>query len=357
MELYYKFIILGIVLLTFYLLYRLHQYRIKLFIPTSILTETFSDGNSIMNTPNNTLMMNQYLVRASFHSAYNQSTKMIDLGLLSNIVKSGVRFLDFEIYNNTQINTNNKSGVPCVGYCDVLDPNNNTMEIANEINDQKIQLYNVLQCVVQNKPVKVTDPLFLHFRIKTSSPEIYSQIAQAINSNFPNVLFKGDLNIKKTSLAQLQNMVIIIVDKANSIPNYKNYADCSLTKNVPNCSKNNFINMINLESGTSSFPSISQVPYLSANKPAANVVTIASDNKNCMVGLNPAISPSWTFVFPNPTTTSNPNICAFVPNYAFQIIPYRYDYDDENLAKYENLFGNNGFISLANAILYLKNKC
>ena len=353
MELYRKFIILAILGLTFYLLFRLHSHRIHLLKEADAI-EGFS-SKMPQNTPNNGLMLNQYCVRASFHSAYNQNTKMIDLELLEKVLKSGVRFLDFEIYNMLDPKTD--KSFPGVGYCSDLDPENLTVQISNSFSDPNIQLTNVLNSIVKNKPAPITDPLFIHLRIKTKVPAIYSQIASAIQFAFPNILFSGKLNINNTSLASIQNKVIIVVDKKNSVPDYMKYADCSQYRNIPNCQS--LSKFIHLESGTPDFNYLPQ-SMVSCNVPSSScmnptTVNIAGDNKNCTVGMNPSVNPTWSIAVPNPTDAKNPNICPFITKYAIQIVPYRYDLDDANLATYESIFGTNGFVSLANALLALKN--
>jgi hypothetical protein len=359
MELYRKFIILAIVLLTFYLLFRLHSYRIQLLKQAEVVDKKndFEGFTSKMpqNTQNNQLMMNQYCVRASFHSAYNQTSKMIDLELLAKVLKSGVRFLDFEIYNILDPKTN--TPFAGVGYCSELNPSNLTVQISNTFSDPNIQFVNVLNSIVQNKPPQITDPLFIHLRIKTTVPAIYSQIATAIQFAFPNVLFSGKLDINHTSLANLQNKIIIVVDKTNSVPDYMKYADCSQYRNIPNCQS--LTKFINLESGTPDFNYLPQ-SMISCINPSAScmnptTVNLSKDNKTCTVGINPSIEPTWSIAVPNPIDAKNPTICPFITKYAIQIVPFRYDLDDANLATYESVFGTNGFVSLANALLALKN--
>ena len=186
MYFYKKILILLIIIIFSYLLYRLIQKRNQ-----TLRGEFFSIRESYtpytiqpQNTFNQSLMLNEYSIKSSLHSALNSKNKNYTIDCnssLKTVLQRGVRFLDFEIYS--------VSGQPTVGYSSNLDSTNVNNEATNTPEDTSIQLNNVFSFILSNKPVSITDPLFIQLRIKSQKPEIYTSIANYITKLFGGALY------------------------------------------------------------------------------------------------------------------------------------------------------------------------
>ena len=349
METYKKIVILCIILLTFYILYRLLTNRWKMQgehmkAKLSAPLESFTDGIQIQNTKNAELPLTQDCVKASFHSAYNAATNKIDLDLLSKIVKRGVRFLDFEVYSF--------QGEAVVGYCSKLNPEANTIESSNAPDDVNTRLTTVFKKINMEKPPELTDPLFIHLRIKSSLPALYSKVAQAVEGAFNGVLYSNPsegqngkwLDLEKP-LSAYRGKTIIVIDKINTTVGYTDYADCK--NSVDNCMNLNLY--VNLETGSDSCLSTTNTAVLQSR-----TKTLHIKDDNTTVEIDGQVPSKWTVSIPNPIDTSNPDIVDMVKNHGIPIVLYRFDQDDDNLGKYERLFSDSPFISLTNAIQKIK---
>jgi hypothetical protein len=186
MEFYRKIIILFIVLLTTYMLYRLLIHRSKIQAKLDPIakiseSESFISGVNIQNTPNNKLALSQYCVKGSFHTAYNRNTNKIDETQLSTIMSRGVRFVDLEVYSF--------GGNAVVGYCSKLNPDATVIESSNSPEDSTALLSSIFKKINASKPASLTDPLFIHLRLKSVLPAFYTKVQLAIQAAFNGHLF------------------------------------------------------------------------------------------------------------------------------------------------------------------------
>jgi hypothetical protein len=176
--------------------------------------------SSSEETKLNTLMCN-FFIKTSYNSCAsgNFMNGWVNLCALNRVIKYGCRVLDFEIYS--------------VGDMAVVSTSNSAKN--NEkgtFNSIPISL--ALEAVRNNAISRgrssetcpnPNDPLFLHFRIKTSNEKIKEEVAKAIVAQFGTVLLSPDYNLlnNKTNLcntlklSDLMGKVIIIVDKMESL--------------------------------------------------------------------------------------------------------------------------------------------
>jgi hypothetical protein len=137
---------------------------------------------------------------------------------LTNVIKHGYRLLDFEVYdiNGTAVVSTSKS------------PNYTIKGTYNYL-----KLDDVLKYVADNAISisrmtdlcpNASDPLFLHFRIKSSHVEIYNSIASSLGNYFGRYLLSSEYsyenhghNIGLVPLKSFMSKVIIIVDKSEKI--------------------------------------------------------------------------------------------------------------------------------------------
>ena len=184
---------------------------------------------NIRGIPANYQYMNEYLCNFIIKSSHasctlgNFKNDYVNLCMLESVIKQGCRFLDFEIYA-----VDNKPVVAT-----------STLKSNYEKGSfNSIELSHVLKCVYdkaispinQGKPScpNAYDPLFLHFRLKTSIKEVYNAIASDISTILSSVLLSNDYNLdnmsnysnnlwKTLKLQDVMGKVIIIVDKIDSV--------------------------------------------------------------------------------------------------------------------------------------------
>jgi hypothetical protein len=291
-----------------------------------------------------------YVVKGSFHSAYNYNTNKIDLKLLQKVLQRGVRFLDFEVYS--------VNGDAVVGYSSTLNPASNTIESSNSPDDPNIRLSEIFKQINLQKPPSLTDPLFIQLRIKSSIPELYSKIAQSIDNAFSGVLYSDKslgyngkwIDLRKP-LSTYKGKTLIVIDKLHSTAGYSDLAKC---KGQTGCYDLN--NYVNLETGSDNCFSTTHATLV-ASRP--NTLHIKDDNVT--VEVDGKVPTKWIFSMPNPI--DNPNkydVGDMIQNHGANITLFRFDQDDEtspgsNLAKYEKMFGNSSYLTMVHALQNLKN--
>jgi hypothetical protein len=286
------------------------------FTPNSIL---------LQNTHLTNLTLSNYCIKASLNSAYKNYTIDCDPANPNNflgvVLNRGVRFLDFEIYS--------LAGQPIVGYSSAYDPTATNNEATNKTSDTFIQLSSVFKFILANKPSTITDPLFIQLRFKTTKTEIYKMIVNYIQQLFGGALFSGKIT-GNTLFSSIVNKIIFVVDFKNSNTSYQN---SDLQKS----------GLVNLETGNNTIHVISTMDLI---KSAQKRININTDGVTITANEKPAI---WTLAYPDIMDTANPDIRTLMLNQCPNIIQCRFDYDDANLALYESLFINQGFVALGSA--------
>jgi hypothetical protein len=360
MEFYQKILILCIVLLTMYMLYRLLTKRWQMQqehaitqanMNSGLIAESFTSEIKPQNTNNADLALINYVVKGSFHSAYNYSKNKIDLETLSTILQRGVRFLDFEVYS--------VNGDAVVGYSSSLNPSSNTIESSNSPEDADTRLSAIFEKINLQKPPNLTDPLFIQLRIKSKLPALYSKVAQAIDSAFSGVLYSNPsagqdgrwIDLQKP-LSDYKGKTIIVIDKINSTSGYSDLAKCKKESGEGCYDLNKYVN---LETGSDVCVSTTHAT-ITTSRP--NTLHIKDDNKT--VEVDGKVPTKWIFSMPNPMDSTNKyDIADMIQNHGVNIALFRFDQDDtttpgSNLAKYEKMFGNSSYLTMVNALQNLK---
>ena len=348
MEIYKRFIILILIVLFFYIGYRLLK-KINCCKKRNIeglenLNPTNEDIelNKIKNSENVTinsihstdtnLPLSQYVIKASYNSAL--TGKYVNKDMIKYVLSRGCRFLDFEIFLI--------DGKPQVAY--TTDSKYKTILTKNNI-----LLDEVLSTIVSNAFSSTSpnraDPLFIHMRIKSSDSsnhDIYKSIAKSL-SIIKDSLYHKPID-KKTKLSDIMGKIIIIVDSTINY-HYKKYTNCkNKDKNCYDLKK-----FINLESGKKLMNIQRYSDILSKqNTPPRIINDISTDVEYIKLAL-----PDYDVKY-----TSNPNIKYFVKDYGIQVITYRYYINDNNLKDVEEIFNENkyGIIPLANMLKYFEKK-
>jgi len=319
---------LGVIVVCFYIIYRLVAKR-QTILRQRLENETerriselegfaegFAEGSEgFASTRNDGLPLNQYIIFSSLNSALSASFQ-IDLSFLVSVLKKGCRFLDFEIYS--------VDDVPIVGY-------SSSRSFTSIETSQKITFDDLCKSLA-NHAFIVSDPLFIHLRIKTTSVDILDLMAVNIKANFENQVFTTSIDPTKVTLSALKNKIIFIVDIAY-FPNYKSSAS--------------FAAYVAIESGTPQLQSIQESLLLSQD--TTYPLTLSKGQKLATTTKWMTVVPGFS---PAQTGSNTTNFLILLKNYSVQIVPFKFYIKDDALRDYENFFiqhGDVGFVTLASA--------
>jgi hypothetical protein len=133
--------------------------------------------------------------------------------MLKQVIRQGVRCLDFEIYS-----INNKPVIAVSSEDDY-----NYKESFNNISfDDAMKIVNDYAFSSSNAP-NPNDPILIHLRIQSKNETIYDKMADTITDKFGDKLLSNKYsyesdgtNIGLAPITKLQQKVIIIVDKSNT---------------------------------------------------------------------------------------------------------------------------------------------
>ena len=350
MEIYKKIIILILIILFFYVGYRLLK-KIDCCKKNRIpreglenlnstneeieLNSLKSKGNVTINSIHKNdinLPLSQYVIKASYNSALTGN--YVNKDMITYILSRGCRFLDFEIFLI--------DGKPCVAYS--TDSKYKTIETKNTILFDEV-LSTIVSNAFSNVSPNRLDPLFIHLRIKSSNAtdkDIYKNVAKSL-SNIDDSLYNKYVN-NNTKLKDIMGKIVIVMD--NTIKyDYKNYTNCSKTEE--NCY--DLKKYINLESGNG-LMNIQRYSDILKQKttPPRIIRDINTDVKNMSLAL-----PDYDV-----KQISNPKLEPFISDYGIQIVSYRYYKQDTNLSGFEEIFNENkyGIIPMANMLKYFEKK-
>ena len=164
--------------------------------------------------------LRDYYIKTSYNSCSTgeYQNDWVSLCALENVIKQGCRCLDFEIYQvdgRAVVATSNSTRVTEKGTYNSLSIDSVIKTIADKAISNSMD--GGKECP------NPSDPLFLHFRIKSAHVEVYDDIANAIKdhlgykllSNAHSYENKG-VNLGLEKLNTLLGKVIIIVDKVES---------------------------------------------------------------------------------------------------------------------------------------------
>ena len=344
MPYYKKILILIIILLFSYVLFRLYKKRMSfikqegyLFNKTietelnDIKNKDISVNLRSLNTAYIELPISQYIIKGSYNSAVTEN--FVNLDMLQYVLSRGCRFIDFEVFY--------LDGKPLVSYSN--DPNFAILET-----DNKILLDNVLSYAIANgfnspAPNK-DDPLFIQLRIKSKDDNVYNQVAKSINNTLSSRLYKGQLT-KKTKMSEIMGKVVLIIDRTI---NYK-YKESTSCPNPNDKTCYDLTAYTNGESG-SEFIHISDYTTIiskSINPPNINNNFLTTDVQFIQIVKPDIIS----------NTKKGINSVKLIKDYGCQVILFPFYIKNDNLNTYEELFNDNlyGILPLASALIYLNN--
>jgi len=154
-----------------------------------------------------------YYIKTAYNSCSGGSYKndYVDIGNLKAIIKQGVRCLDFEIYSV------NDQPVVATSTSDSY----YVKETFNSVNFSSVMDTIRNYAFSGGTCPNPTDPLIIHLRCKSNNQNMYSKLADIFKSNTDimlgmNYSFEAEgKNLGNVPLLQLQNKVILIIDRSN----------------------------------------------------------------------------------------------------------------------------------------------
>lgn len=212
--------------ITILLIVGLIIYTISQFMKQSIHCKTINSYKPTKLTgigskdPRFNMKLYDYYVKSSYNSCATGAftNDYVNMCALTNVIKQGFRLLDFEIYdiNGTAIvSVSNSPNYTIKGTYNYLKLD----DVLKYVADNAISVARL----TDNCP-NASDPLFLHFRIKSNHVEIYNSIATSLSTHFGKYLLSSEysyenhgLNIGLAPLKSLMSKVIIIVDKTDKM--------------------------------------------------------------------------------------------------------------------------------------------
>jgi hypothetical protein len=242
-----RILFLFVILLSFYLLYKLVQRRQQIFAEyeneeqqehVKSLVEPFEVLPRISPCINMSLPLKEYAIMSSWNSATNEG-QQVTLDALDKVLIRGYRFIDLEIYS-----IDNK---PYVSF--------STQKSYDSMESTPLLFLDVCRRIILTgfSTNNGQDPLFLHLRIKSTSPVIFEKLADICSHECKSRLYRGKVT-KNTILSELKGKLVIIVDR-NYYPQSETY------KCIGSC-KNDFTSIINMYSGTPEFESMKFIQKL-----------------------------------------------------------------------------------------------
>ena len=250
-----------------------------------------------------------YYINTAYNACSGGSYKndFVSLCNLKNILKQGVRCLDFEIYsinNQPVVSTSTIDNV-------FVKETYNYVPFTDVMNI--IQNYAYSSSTAPN----FNDPIIIHLRFMSNNQEMYNNLANIFKSYESRMLGKEysyenyGKNIGSTSLIKLMNKIVLIVDKSNTtfLENKKLLEYVNLTSN------SFFMRAYNY--------------YDVKNNPDLN--ELREYNKSCM-----------TIVFPDKGTNPNNPSGIFCRDAGCQMVAMRYQYIDNFFEENNTFFDNCG---------------
>ena len=260
--------------------------------------------------------LRDYYIKTSYNSCSTGEFQndWVSLCALENVIKQGCRCLDFEVYQvdgRAVVATSNSTRFTEKGTYNSLSIHSVMKTIADKA---------VSNSMTSTECPNPFDPLFLHFRIKSTHSEVYEDIANAILEHLGSRLLSNEhsyenkgLNLGSEKLHTLLGKVIIMVDKVES-------------NHIRGTKMDELTNMM----GNSAF--LHSLSY--------NDVLYTPDGEE-MIDYN---KKNMTFAYPNLSHKSENAINSHkIMNFGVQMVAMCFQTQDQNLQIYQKTFDTHGF--------------
>jgi len=234
----------------------------------------------------------------------------VSLDALRNVIKRGVRFLDFEIYSYKGEAVVAASPIANFHFKGTY----NSLPIGEVF--QAVNSYALSSACPNPK-----DPLFLHLRIKSNNIDIYKKITKALTANFNNLLAQSSAefadeshgeNITNKSIMDFRGKICIICDNPT-----KNFRGTALEELINLVTGGNFVRGLREHN----------VEY------ASDMDELMEHNKKNM-----------SIVLPDLNSLDTNQNAALQQKYGCQFTCMSYQNLDANLEYYLKFFANSAFV-------------
>jgi hypothetical protein len=254
-----------------------------------------------------------YYIKTAYNACSGGSYKndFVDICNLKAVIKQGVRCLDFEVYsvdNEPVVATSTQSDF-------YIKETFNSVNFADVMKTIKDYAFSGGTCP------NSTDPLLIHLRIKSTNQKIYTKMAEIFKSYDTEMLGKeysfenGNTNLGTVPLLQLQNKIIIIVER--NINNSNAFLE-----------NKEFLEYVNLTSNSMFMRALHFDEV--KNNPDVNELTDYNRRNMTIVFPDKGINP------PNPAGL----LCR---TYGCQMVAIRYQYVDNFLIQNTMMFDRAGY--------------
>ena len=350
MDFWRKILILAIIVLFSYILWRLLLRRREILLEQSRSTshlENFTPATtqvsiSSMNVnaltatngitdPLTAKQLKQFVIKASYHTAYNGtdlSSEMVPYAL-----KRGYRWLDFCTDNGRDLRYTTDDTLTGI---QTTSTSVSFGEIAT-----KIAMHGFISPDSPNS----TDPLFIQIRplysntdktTNSTTMQTLKGMIEQLSAQYNIPVFTGPIT-KTTTIDQLMKKVIIVMDKNNNT-----------TNDIDNKTNSRQLNeLVNLNSNDNAF--MTSLPISQASSLKAKLPLILSDNFT-------TTPPNKLYQFFPTGSTANSDVYSTIQVIGSQITPMCIWSNDSHLANYENIFNssNAGIVPLSTVLKFTK---
>ena len=290
----------------------------------NVIKDVYTDMGKVSSIDLNDPKFKNFLLRDYYiKTAYNCcaigdfKNTFVDVCGLKNVIKQGVRVLDFAIYSVGNKPVIAVSSIPCdhsvdIPQCFVIKESYNYVEFDKAMQIVASYAYAGDTCPNPN------DPLILNFRIMSKNSSIYDSMTETLKNKLGDHLLGKEYSYENNgkSLAfepifKFVNKAIIIVDKANP------YFEGTKLEELVNIGSNSVFMRSLTESEVKYTPDFNELKQYNKKNMTLELPDVSSNDTN----------PS----------------AALAMKYGVQMIGMCYQNYDSNLEFYETFFANAGY--------------
>ena len=264
-------------------------------------------------------LLRDYYVKTAYNCCAigNFKNTFVDKCALKNVIRQGVRVLDFAIYSVDDKPVIAVSSIPCdytedMPQCFLIKESYNYIKFDDAMQTVASYAYAGDTCPNPN------DPLFLNFRIMSKNRNIYDSMTATLKNKFGNHLLGKEYSYENNGkslafepISKFLSKTIIIVDKANP------YFEGTKLEELVNIGSNSVFMRSLTESEVKYTPDFNELKRYNKKNMTIEIPDVSSNAKNPSAALG--------------------------MKYGVQMIAMCYQNYDANLEFYEDFFANAGY--------------
>ena len=264
-------------------------------------------------------LLRDYYVKTAYNCCAigNFKNTFVDVCGLKNVIRQGVRVLDFAIYSVNDKPVIAVSSIPCdytkdLPQCFLIKESYNYVEF-----DKAMQIVSSYAYAGDTCP-NPNDPLFLNFRIMSKNNNIYDSMTAVLKDKFGQHLLGKEYSYENNGkslafepISKFVNKTIIIVDKANP------YFEGTKLEELVNIGSNSVFMRSLTESEVKYTPDFNELKRYNKKNMTIELPDVSVNDKNPSAALG--------------------------MKYGVQMVAMCYQNYDSNLEFYEDFFANAGY--------------